>query len=88
MVDVSGVPAGVNPDAHFKNLSGPTFEDFYLASGTCLLLQSLIVAYVGPGPYETALNEFTAGGGIALAGPVCFLQQRGDLLAPSRATSR
>jgi hypothetical protein len=59
-----------------------------LASGTCLLLQSLIVAYVGPGPYETALNEFTAGGGIALAGPVGFLQQRGDLLAPSRATSR
>jgi len=147
------VPAGVNPDAHFENLAGPTFEDFYprfakmldstrtqrlernrrewlarsgrkrmpraekeaaasrlhpttvfdylwrlrirsnygdvsaflmsgvddrshaafhrglvtLASGTCLLLQSLIVAYVGPGPYETALNEFTAGGGIARA---------------------
>lgn len=171
---ISGVPAGVNPDAHFENLAGPTFEDFYprfakmldstrtqrlernrrewlarsgrkrmpraekeaaasrlhpttvfdylwrlrirsnygdvsaflmsgvddrshaafhrglvtLASGTCLLLQSLIIAYVGPGPYETALNEFTAGGGIALAGPIGFLQQRGDLLAPSRATSR
>jgi hypothetical protein len=171
---INGVPAGMNPDAHFENLAGPTLEDFYprfakmldstrtqrlernrrewlarsgrkrmpraekeaaasrlhpttvfdylwrlrirsnygdvsaflmsgvddrshaafhrglvtLASGTCLLLQSLIVAYVGPGPYETALNEFTAGGGIALAGPVGFLQQRGDLLAPSRATSR
>ena len=59
-----------------------------LVSGTCLLLQSLIVEYVGPAPYEAALNEFTAGGGIALAGPVGFLQQRGDLLTPSRATSR
>lgn len=43
-----------------------------LVDATCLLIQSLIVAYVGPRPYADALDEFVAGGGVAVARPPSF----------------
>ncbi len=59
-----------------------------IAGATCLLIQSLIVAYVGPKPYADALDEFIAGGGIALGSPADFLQERRELLAPGVAHRR
>ena len=54
-----------------------------LASAICLLIQSLIVARIGPQPYADALDEFTEGGGIDLGAPVAFLRQRRAILAPN-----
>lgn len=53
-----------------------------LASTTCLLIQSLIVAQVGPQPYAVILDEFTEGGGVDLGDPVTFLRERRRVLAP------
>ncbi len=54
-----------------------------LASTICLLMQSLIVARIGPQPYADAVDEFTSGGGVDLGDPVAFLRQRRAILAPS-----
>lgn len=51
-----------------------------LTGGTCLLLQSLIVAQVGPKPFEDAAEDFTRGGGVDLGAPVSFLADRTNLL--------
>ena len=53
-----------------------------LASTTCLLIQSLIVAQVGPQQYAAILDEFTEGGGVDLGDPVTFLRERRRVLAP------
>ena len=54
-----------------------------LVSTTCLLMQSLIVARVGPQAYADAIDEFTSGGGIDLGEPVAFLRTRRAVLAPT-----
>ncbi len=54
-----------------------------LASSLCLLIQSLIVARLGPQPYADALDEFTSGGGIDLGDPVAFVRERRAILAPT-----
>ena len=53
-----------------------------LASSLCLLLQSLIVARVGPQAYADALDDFASGGGIDLGEPVAFLRTRRAVLSP------
>src|SRR5690349_5505145 len=53
-----------------------------LASSLCLLLQSLIVARVGPQAYADALDDFASGGGVDLGEPVTFLRTRRAVLAP------
>jgi hypothetical protein len=71
--------AGLEDDSHatfHRGLLG-------LVDATCLLVQSLVVAYVGPQAYADALDEFVAGGGVALGGPADFLHARRDLLAPT-----
>ncbi len=54
-----------------------------LASSLCLLMQSLIVAKIGPQLYADAVDEFTSGGGVDLGDPVAFLRHRRDLLTPT-----
>ncbi len=54
-----------------------------ITDATCLLIQSLIVAYVGPKAYADAVDEFVADGGIALGGPAAFLDERRAQLAPN-----
>jgi hypothetical protein len=59
-----------------------------LVDATCLLIQSLIVSYVGPRPYAYALDEFVAGGGVTLGDPAAFLLARRRLLAPTVPVTR
>jgi hypothetical protein len=53
-----------------------------LTSSLCLLVQSLVVAQVGPETYTEALDEFVQGGGINLGEPVAFLHVRREAIAP------
>jgi hypothetical protein len=59
-----------------------------LTSSTCLLLQSLVVAYVGPPAYPAALDEFTGGGGVDFGEPAAFLRERRDLLVGDSVPAR
>ena len=75
--DVSAfLMSGVDDQAHARFHEGLVT----LASATCLLLESLIVAQVGTRIYASAVDEFTEGGGIDLGDPSTFLRARRDLL--------
>jgi hypothetical protein len=54
-----------------------------LTSATRLLIQSLMVARIGPEVYVDALAEFAEGGGVDLGEPVAFLRTRRAVLAPA-----
>jgi len=58
-----------------------------LTAGTCLLLQSLIVARVGQRAFASALDEFVEGGGVDLGDPAGFLRERRALLTPKVPSS-
>ena len=75
--DVSAfLMSGVDDSAHARFHGGLVT----LASATCLLLQSLIVAQVGTRIYASAVDDFTEGGGVDLGDPSAFLRARRELL--------
>jgi hypothetical protein len=77
--DVSAfLMSGVDDESHGRFHSGLVT----LASSLCLLLQSLIVARIGPELFADALDDFASGGGIDLGEPVAFLRTRRSVLAP------